>query len=847
MMKKIFSLFLCILLTNQLNAQTIAEKKAGLTNGGTDLSTDLFLFLTQVNRELSEAQTTLKILYAQVAQLHQQNAPEDSYRHLLSKINEVKQTIEELQRGWREMAVEASHEEAYALWHQPETTLGQLVMDYSSFSYVYLIPPEIADIRLNVDSNLPIPRASWEEMLELILKQNGIGIAQLNPYLRQLYFVSENNSNVTLITKNRKELDLYPSNARVTFVLSPDPSEVRRTWLFLEKFANPNTTILHSIGRDILIIAQVSDILDLLKLYDFVAQNRGDNEYRVIPLRKVDASEMAHIISTILDQNSIESNSSRPKRLKPGMNGEKKRFRQEGDAPPRDYKEIDTANGLKIIPVINIANALLLVGTKAEIRKAEDIIREIEGQVGEAREKVIYWYNTKHSDAEELADVLYRIYALMAETNPNGPVGDGTAIPVNNTPALTPTFPEQGPAQPFPQRSIYDEGFYLTDQYVVNPNPSADFGYPERILNQRSNFIVDMKTGAIVMVVEADILPKIKELIHKLDIPKKMVQLEVLLFEKRVNKEDTFGMNLLRLGDAALNKNRGGFSFNDLLPIKAKEIVPANSGVTQFFLSRKQTCSGIPAFDILYKFLLSRQDVQINASPSIITVNQTPAKIAIEEEISVSTGIFQVPTSVGPSQVALKDAFARARYGIKIEITPTIHMRENDEEAYWDDSPNYVSLESDIAFETIQAGGDPTRPDVTRRVINNTAIVPDGQTIILGGLRKKQTHDAKEAIPYFGELPGIGKLFSFTELEEDTTEMFIFITPKIISDPEEELKCLRSAEMSRRPGDIPEFLCQLVAAREMEKERLMEGTMTILFGREPDRCVAAPEGEYDGR
>ena len=49
-----------------------------------------------------------------------------------------------------------------------------------------------------------------------------------------------------------------------------------------------------------------------------------------------------------------------------------------------------------------------------------------------------------------------------------------------------------------------------------------------------------------------------KDLIKKLDIPKKMVQLEVLLFEKRNRDTNDFGLNLLRLGDAARNVNAGG-------------------------------------------------------------------------------------------------------------------------------------------------------------------------------------------------------------------------------------------------------------------------------------------------
>ncbi len=45
------------------------------------------------------------------------------------------------------------------------------------------------------------------------------------------------------------------------------------------------------------------------------------------------------------------------------------------------------------------------------------------------------------------------------------------------------------------------------------------------------------------MVVRRDALVKIKDLLRKLDVPKKMVQLEVMLFEKQIKNENNYGMN----------------------------------------------------------------------------------------------------------------------------------------------------------------------------------------------------------------------------------------------------------------------------------------------------------------
>lgn len=846
--KYILTALWCCLLAGYsvpISAQTIAEKKAGVMQGGEDLTQEMQKFLLHVNDELKISQTELHRLYSQVNDLFQQNAPPEAYRDLLAQINSVREHIVALENNWREVATQGGQVDAYALWHQPDTTLGQLVEDYGSQEFVYLVSPEVASIRISVNSNLPIPRGSWGEMLEIILNQSGVGFKQLNPFLRQLILLRDNRSNLALVTNKRQDLDLFPPTARVCFVLTPEPAEVRRIWQFLDKFVNANSTLLQMVGRDILIIGQVGEVQDLLKLYDFVAANKGDKEYKVFPVSRVNADEMARILAAIFDQGGGEG----PRLMvdlkdkgPPGPAGgpmQNPRFRPPGAPPmggPSFGPEPAEINGLRIIALSNIARALFLIGTREEIKKAEQIIRQVESQVGEARERVIYWYTAKNSDAEELAEVLQKIYWLMVRTGvglemhrgqfgphgPHGPPGpDMQRIQIQPVPSAgqiaNEIIAKERDALP---SELYQTSYYQQGNYVVNPAPVEPKRQKLPVYNKdRDNFIVDPKTGSIAMVLEADILPKIKELIKKLDVPKRMVQIEALLFERRVSKENNFGLNLLRIGDCANNEN---FTCFDFTP----------TGVLEFILSRTKSCS-LPAYDLTYRFLMTQEDIQINASPSVVAINQTPATIAIVEEISINTGIYNVETAKG---VTLERAFTRAQYGITIDITPTIHITDDDMDFIGES--NYVTLETDITFDTVQPGRDRDRPDVIRRHITNEVRIPDGQTVILGGLRRKNTDDRNEAIPFIGELPGIGKLFSMRELKENETEMFIFLTPTIISDPLDDFERIKCAEMHRRPGDIPEFLCGLVAARELEKNRLMAGSMTMLFGPEPDRCYS---------
>lgn len=826
---KIFGCILAIALIANLQAQTIAEKKSGLGHVTSDLSEEMQKTLSKVNADLAAAQQELQHLYGLANDLYDQKAPESSYKDLLVKIKAVRQRIEDIENNWREQATH-NQGEGYALWHQPSTTLEQLVIDYGAQDYVYLISPEVGAIPVSINSNVPIPRTSWGEMLETILSQNGVAVKQLNPYLRQLYLIKEDRSSLKIITNKRQDLQLLPDAELIAFMLSPEPSDVRRTWFFLEKFVNSKSTVLQLIGRDILIIGRISEIQELLKLYDFICANRGDKDYKAVTLSRTDPVEMSKILAAIFGGLTDEPSKGieGPSKGGAGPKGPGSR-----GGTPTTKTNITDDNGLKVITLSHIAQAIFLIGTREEIRKAESIIHDVEDQVGEAQAKVIFWYTTKHSDPENLAEVLEKINSLMINEQP---VSEGEAM--NGAPPVGPPVPlgMMDPDGPVLRRP-YDEGFFLDDRFVINKQRPRG---QESFNNGRDNFIVDPKTGSIAMVVEASILPKLKELIKKLDVPKKMVQIEVLLFEKKLSNETNFGLNLLRIGTAALNQNTGSAVFNNIFPVGATAPHPENAGVFEFLFSRKKG-SGIPAYDLAYRFLLSQEDVQINACPSILAINQTQAVIEITEEISVSTGIFQVETIAG---VTLKDAFARAQYGIKIDVTPTIHMQNEDDPS--GDNTDYVTLLTDISFQSFKPNDLTDRPDVTTRHIVNEVRIADGQTVILGGLRQKTAQDGTDAIPFLGELPGLGKLFSTNTMSDNSTEMFIFLTPKIVADPCEDLERIKLLEVARRPGDLPYFLCALDEAREYERELLIHGSMQMIFGRMPERCIC-PEGEYDGR
>lgn len=770
MIKKAFLAFVMSLMGAPVLCQTIREKKQSIELGEHEMSQSFQQQLQEVNAQLDERRQVLTALYEQAQLLYQSKASSASYEALVKQIRLLKAEIQEIQQMWRLETASMMQNEHYALMHQPDTTLHQLVIDYGACDYAYLIPPEISGIAMSVNSTIPIPRESWGECLELILAQYGLGIRQLNPYLREIYIQRNDPSGVKAIIDQDEQLSLYDPSERLCYILAPQNIDPRSDLNFLQRFSNPVTTRLEIIAGKIFITATAGTIQELLKLYFFANTGGKRQDFQLVTLSKMGAKEMETILNSAFHDSALPTNNA------------------EGST-------------LRAIPLENLPQSLFLCGSYEEVKKAVALIRDVEGQIENPQEKTVFWYSVKHSDPEELAAVLAKVYDLLL---------NNSSVKLN------------GFKMPFKKEEGRREESPVVPAIRVGPSNTRS---SIKTADGQNNFIVDAKTGSIIMVVEADALPKIKELLKKLDVPKKMVQLEVLLFEKKVSNSSKSGLNLLRLGEGASNLAATGLSWG------AKG---AGAGILEFLVSRSKG-SGIPAYDLAYQFMLGQEDVQINASPSVTTMNQTPATIAIVEEVSIDSGETENKNRI----------YTRAQYGITIQITPTINMSDDGSV----DEGGFVTLETDITFDTPKKNLN-ERPDVTRRHIKNHVRIADGQTVILGGLRRKSSQDNKEGIPFLGDIPGIGKLFSHTDMTDDSTEMFVFITPKIIADPLEDALALRKQELKKRPGDIPEFLSELVHAQEREKKKLFDNSLTLLFGKKGKSTGSEPGqggGEYDGR
>jgi len=160
----------------------------------------------------------------------------------------------------------------------------------------------------------------------------------------------------------------------------------------------------------------------------------------------------------------------------------------------------------------------------------------------------------------------------------------------------------------------------------------------------------------------------------------------------------------------------------------------------------------------------SRGDVQIISRPILLASNNQEARILVGSQ----RPFVQVSRSL-PTDTPSRDQVIQYRdVGTKLMVRPTINQ------------DGYVSLliQQEVNQATTEVAFD--APVISTREAETQVLVKDGQTIVLGGLRDHERDVTQTGIPILSGLPLIGGLFGGSSRQTTETELYLFLTPRII-------------------------------------------------------------------
>lgn len=174
-------------------------------------------------------------------------------------------------------------------------------------------------------------------------------------------------------------------------------------------------------------------------------------------------------------------------------------------------------------------------------------------------------------------------------------------------------------------------------------------------------------------------------------------------------------------------------------------------------------------------FLDALQEVSlldVQAEPSVTILNNREAVL-----ISGSQVPF-VPTAGGAgTSLTGPIAVERVQTGVTLRVTPSV---TNNRQIM-------------MRVQTINSGAtfSPNGVLIDNNSSTSELLVPDGQTVVIGGLTQTTVNQTKSGIPLLVDLPVIGRLFGYTTRNETRRDLLILITPHIVDDGQQSTEAQR--------------------------------------------------------
>lgn len=156
---------------------------------------------------------------------------------------------------------------------------------------------------------------------------------------------------------------------------------------------------------------------------------------------------------------------------------------------------------------------------------------------------------------------------------------------------------------------------------------------------------------------------------------------------------------------------------------------------------------------------------EIIANPRVITANQQEAVIKQGQEVGYVT-LQDSGGGAGNFTVEFKEVV------LELQVTPTITQ------------DNRVFLKMNVKKDEVE--GFVTTPlfsvpQISKREVNTSVLVENGQTVVLGGVYEFKSVDDIKKVPFLGDVPALGALFRNKLKSRSKAELLIFVTPKILS------------------------------------------------------------------
>ncbi len=283
----------------------------------------------------------------------------------------------------------------------------------------------------------------------------------------------------------------------------------------------------------------------------------------------------------------------------------------------------------------------------------------------------------------------------------------------------------------------------------------------ELAFSERFRVVANKETNSIIVISAPGDYEKIERIIKELDVKRPQVLVEALVVEITLNGDQTLGFDWRALVDTGIGADALASSNTGLM----QESIQTGGlyGLTVGLLN-----GTIPSVYAILNANKQNTNFKILSTPEIVTLDNHEATLTIGEQIPFLTSSRVDENNNVISTYDYKDI------GIELKITP--HVNKN----------NFITMDIEQQIKKLVEGKSLLEnPYVYNRKISSKITVKNERTIVIGGLIRDDTVDIVQKVPVLGDIPILGLLFRKKTQNRIRTNLFIFITPHIITNEED--------------------------------------------------------------
>lgn len=330
---------------------------------------------------------------------------------------------------------------------------------------------------------------------------------------------------------------------------------------------------------------------------------------------------------------------------------------------------------------------------------------------------------------------------------------------------------------------------------AIQPNPALAMDSISKLIQESvpqpsdSKFIVDQRTGSLVVTNTAENLALIERLLSQLDVTPIQVLIEARFIELTMTDLEHTGLEAVLNGSLALNKKgesngtRGaGNQVASASGMKFPALARESEGLN---LTLQGVLTGTQFEAVLHLLEESRKSKTLSA-PRVTTLNNQTSTIRVVEEFNYPTryevSLIQFDINgdgdfddAGETEFAnVPQDLQKRDIGILLNVTPSV-------------GEDHKTITLILAPEVSQfsqfrdLGGGVTVPEFTSSRLTTSIVVEDGQTVVLGGLMKDTSSETVTKVPVLGDLPLLGGLFRQRDTSSTRSNLLIFITARLLA------------------------------------------------------------------